>query len=126
MALTDREKQILEAIEKDLSMEDPSFARNIRQPWSQKLKQVKVGLGVFVLGLTLLLGFFATQSIVVGVLAFGAMVGGIVLMMTATGEIARDQVRLHKDSVTDRITGSVDSKLDSWQQRFRSRYKKRP
>ena len=124
--LTDREKQILEEIEKNLSAEDPHFARGIRQPWSHKLRQVKVGLAVFLLGLGLLVGFFATQSVIVGVLAFSAMVGGIVLMSTATGDIARDQVRLHKDPVKDRITGAVDSKVTSWQERFRSRYRKRP
>lgn len=124
--LTDREKRILEDIEKNLSAEDPRFARGIRQPWSHKLRQVKVGLAVFLLGLGLLLGFFATQHVVIGVLAFSAMVGGIVLMSTATGDIARDQVRLHKDPVKDRITGAVDSKVTSWQERFRSRYRKRP
>lgn len=126
MPLTDREKRILEDIEKNLSAEDPRFARGIRQPWSHKLRQVKVGLAVFLLGLGLLLGFFATQHVVIGVLAFSAMVGGIVLMSTATGDIARDQVRLHKDPVKDRITGAVDSKVTSWQERFRSRYRKRP
>lgn len=126
MPLTEREKQILEDIEKNLSSEDPGFARDIRQPWSHKLRQVKVGLGVFLLGLALLLGFFATQHVIVGVLAFSAMVGGIFLMSTATGDMARDQVRLHKDPVKDRITGAVDSKVSSWQERFRSRYRKRP
>ena len=122
--LTDREKQILEEIERNLAQEDPGFAHGIRKPWSNKFRQVKVGLGVFVMGLALLLGFFATQSVVVGVIAFAAMVGGIVLMSTATGDIARDQVRLRKDSARDRVVDSVTSKLDSWQERFRSRYKK--
>lgn len=124
--LTDREKQILEEIERNLAQEDPGFAHGIRKPWSHKLRQVKVGLGVFLMGLALLVGFFATQHVVIGVIAFAAMVGGIVLMSTATGDIARDQVRLHKDPSRDRIVDSVSSKLDSWQEKFRSRYKKRP
>ncbi len=126
MPLTDREKQILDDIEKNLSAEDPRFARGIRQPWSSKVRQVKVGLGLFVVGLALLLGFFATQVVLVGVIAFAGMVGGIILMSTATGDIAREQVRLHADPVKDRISGSVASKLGGWQEKFRSRYKKRP
>jgi hypothetical protein len=124
--LTEREKQILDEIEKNLSNEDPGFAQGIRKPWSSKVRLVKVGIVVFMMGLALLLGFFATQIVAIGVVAFAAMVGGIVLMSTATGDIARDHVRLHKDSVVDRVTRSVDSKVESWQQRFRSRYKKRP
>src|SRR5688572_4943797 len=85
--LTDREKQILDDIEKNLSVEDPRFARGIRQPWSHKLRQVKIGLAVFLMGLALLMGFFATQNVFIGVAAFAAMVGGIVLMSTATGDI---------------------------------------
>ena len=126
MPLTDREKQILEDIERNLATEDPGFAHGIRKPWSHKLRQVKVGLAVFLVGLALLLGFFATQNVLVGVIAFAAMVGGIVLMSTATGDIARDQVRLHKDPARDRVVDTVTSKLDSWQEKFRSRYKKRP
>ena len=126
MPLTDREKRILEDIERNLSSEDPRFAQGIRKPWSHKLRQVKVGLLVFVMGFALLLGFFATQLIPLGVVAFAAMVGGIVLMSTATGDIARDQIRIRKDDVTDRMGNAVSEKVTSWQERFRSRYKKRP
>jgi Protein of unknown function (DUF3040) len=124
--LTEREKQILDEIEKNLSDEDPGFATGIRKPWSHKVRQVKSGVMVFLLGLALLLGFFFTQNVIIGVAAFAAMVGGIVLMSTATGDIARDHVRLHKDSVTDGIAQKLDEKASAWQRRFRSRYKKRP
>jgi hypothetical protein len=123
--LTEREKQILQDIEDNLNNEDPGFTRGIRQPWWHKIRQVKFGAAVFVVGLMLLLGFFATQIIVIGVLAFAAMVGGIVLMSTATGDIARDQIRMHSQKLTDRVAGSVRGTAESWQEKFRSRYKKR-
>ena len=126
MPLSEREKQILEDIEKNLYTEDPGFARDIRQPWWHKVRQVKMGALLFVVGLALLLGFFATQSVIVGVLAFSAMVGGIVLMSMATGDIARDQIRMQKATMSDRLAGSLRSRWDSWEQKFRSRYKKRP
>lgn len=113
-------------MEANLYTEDPGFARGIRQPWWHKVRQVKLGGALFVVGLALLMGFFATQVVVVGVLAFAAMVGGIVLMSTATGDIARDQIRIHKDAVADRVTSGVVSRVTSWQDKFRSRYKKRP
>lgn len=126
MPLTEREKQILEDIEKNLYTEDPGFARDIRQPWWHKVRQVKFGAGLFLVGLALLLGFFVTRSVIVGVLAFSAMVGGIMLMSTATGDIARDQIRMHQLTMSDRLTGSLRSRWTSWEQKFRSRYKKRP
>lgn len=126
MNLTEREKQILRDIEKNLYSEDPTFARGIRQPWWHKVRQVKFGGLLFVVGLALLLGFFMTQNVILGVLSFAAMVGGIVAMSTATGDIARDQIRMHKDAMTDRVAGNVRSRVISWQDKFRSRYKKRP
>jgi uncharacterized membrane protein len=124
--LTEREKQILQDIEANLYTEDPGFARGIRQPWWHKVRQVKFGAALFVVGLALLMGFFVTQNVIVGVFAFMAMVGGIVLMSTATGDIARDQIRMHKDAVADRVTDNVRTRVTSWQDKFRSRYKKRP
>lgn len=125
MPLTEREKQILEDIEKNLYTEDPSFARDIKHPWWHKLRQVKFGALLFFVGLALLLGFFVTQLVLVGVLAFAAMVCGIVLMSTATGDIARDQIRMHRDSLGDQITGSVRSTFDRWEKKLKERYKKR-
>jgi hypothetical protein len=123
--LTEREKQILQEIEANLYTEDPSFARDIKHPWWHKLRQVKFGAAMFVVGLALLMGFFVTQHVIIGVVAFAAMVTGIVLMSTATGDIARDQIRMHKDSVSDRVTGSISSNLDRWEKKLKERYKKR-
>ena len=125
MPLTEREKKILEDIEKNLYTEDPAFARDIKHPWWHKLRQVKIGALVFFMGLALLLGFFVTQHVLVGVLAFSSMVGGIVLMSTATGDIARDQIRMHRVTVSDRLTGSLRSRFDNWEKKLKERYKKR-
>jgi hypothetical protein len=124
--LSEREKQILDDIEKNLYSEDPAFARDIRQPWWHKVRQVKFGAVVFVVGLALLVGFFLTRSVVIGAVAFSSMVGGIVLMSTASGDIARDQMRMHKVTMGDRLTGSFRTRWAAWDERFRSRYKKRP
>lgn len=127
MPLSEREKRILEEIEKDLYSEDPGFARDIRHPWWQKVRQVKVGAGLFVAGLLLLIGFFVSGGVVLlGVLAFASMVGGIVLMSGATHDIARDQIRMHKVTMGGRLRDGVRARTTSWEQKLRERYKKGP
>ena len=125
--LSEREKRILDEIEKDLYSEDPRFARDIRHPWWQKIRQVKLGGGLFVAGLLLLIGFFVSGGVVVvGVLAFGSMVAGIVLMSGATHDIARDQLRMHKLTMGDRLRESVRTRASSLEKKLRDRYKKGP
>ena len=127
MPLSEREKRILEEIEKDLYSEDPGFARDIRHPWWQKVRQVKVGGGLFVAGLLLLIGFFVSGGVVLlGVLAFACMVGGVVLMSGATHDIARDQIRMHKVTMGGRLRDGVRARTTSWEQKLRERYKKGP
>jgi Protein of unknown function (DUF3040) len=126
--LTEREKQILEEIERNLHSEDPGLARDIRQPWWQKVRQVKWGAALFAVGLvTLFLGFLLSAwFVVLGVAAFAMMVLGIVLMSAATSDIARDQIRMHKVTMSDRVSGPARAKLAAWEEKVRDRYKKRP
>ena len=127
MPLSEREKRILEEIEKDLYSEDPGFARDIRHPWWQKIRQVKVGGGLFVAGLLLLIGFFVSGGVVLlGVAAFASMVAGIVLMSGATHDIARDQIRMHKVTMGDRLRESLRTRTTSLEKKLRERYKKGP
>ena len=131
MPLTEREKRILEEIEQNLNSEDPAFARDIRQPWWQKLRQVKLGGGLFAAGLaSLLLGFLFNDRLGwFGVAAFGMMVLGVVLMSGATHDIARDQVRIHridKDGVAERVSRTIAGKVEHWEKKLRARYKRRP
>jgi hypothetical protein len=80
--LSDHEQKILEEIEKSLYQEDPKFARDVkrRSPQMSERRRVKLGVLLFLVGFGILIGFFITSNIVIGVVAFGAMVGGIVLI----------------------------------------------
>lgn len=127
MPLTEREKQILDEIEANLHSEDPSFARGIKQPWWHNVRRVKLGGVLFAMGLiTLLLGFaFNDWLVLMGVAAFVMMVMGIVLMSGATHDIARDRFRMHKVTTAEPIARSIRSKLASWDEKLRDRYRRK-
>lgn len=80
--LSEQERRILEEIERNLYVEDPSFAREVKRsaPRMKDRRQVKLGALVFVLGFAGLIAFFITSLILVGLIAFSAMVGGIVVI----------------------------------------------
>lgn len=125
MPLTEREKQILDEIEENLYSEDPRFARQIRQPWWKKLRQAKVGAALLLGGiLCLVAGFVANDLLLIlGLTAFVLMLVGIVLISSATSEIAKEQVASRRSQVSD-SSGSVSARLTAWQEKARDRYRK--
>jgi hypothetical protein len=88
--LSDREQQILQEIEKNLQQEDPSFARQVgvRESAMGQVGRLKLGIFLFIVGLGLLVAFFITSILLVGVGAFGSMVGGLVLAADALRRLA--------------------------------------
>ena len=121
MPLSDREQRILEEIEKNLYKEDPSFAQGVRRrtPRLDQGKGIKVGVLVFIAGFALLIAFFVSSSLWVGLLAFGAMVGGIVLVAGSIRSLVAD--RSGRDGGRrDRVTQAVKK----WEERIRQRYKR--
>jgi hypothetical protein len=88
--LSDREQQILQEIEKNLRQEDPSFASQVglREPSTGQMGRLKLGVFLFIIGLGLLVGFFVTSILLVGVGAFGSMVAGLVLAADALRRLA--------------------------------------
>lgn len=80
MPLSERERRILEEIEKNLLEEDPSFAGGLRRRVPAAASSRKVAVGLLALGFALLIGFFVTRNILIGVAAFGTMVAGITLV----------------------------------------------
>jgi Flp pilus assembly protein TadB len=83
--LSDHEQRILDEIEKNLLQEDPGFARKDRVAAGNGRRNVRLGVFCFVVGILGLFVFFSTQSVVVGVMAFAAMVLGIVLVVRSIG-----------------------------------------
>ena len=121
MPLSDREQRILEEIEKNLYEEDPRFARATRRvtPRFDRSKRARLGGLLFVAGLGTLLIFFVTQLVVVGVLAFGGMVAGIVLVLGSSSALVNSGREGGRDA-TARFRGS----LKNFEQRIRNRNKR--
>jgi hypothetical protein len=119
--LSEREKRILDEIEKNLHEEDPGFARTVRQPGPpmDELRRIKLGVALFVGGFIMLISFFFSGAVGIGVLAFGLMVAGIVLIAGALRVLA-----------TERRSGPdprqrFAQRLGGWEERLRQRYRKR-
>lgn len=119
--LSEREQRILEEIERDLYKEDPVFARTVRKrgPRMDDLKRVRWGVLLFVAGLVALMAFFVTQSLFVGVAAFGAMVGGIVMIAGAIRGVVASRGG-DGPSRRERLSRA----LGDWEERIRQRYKR--
>lgn len=75
--LSEREQKILDEIESHLHQEDPKLARGgHRRP----ALSARLGAVLFLAGFAALIAFFVVQNVLLGVLAFGTMVAGIVLI----------------------------------------------
>lgn len=118
MPLSDREQQILTEIEKGLLTEDPDLAGAGPADGRRVSRRMKLGLVVFVVGIGSLVGFFVTQSLILGLTAFGAMVAGIVLIATAVRDLATEGFR---DFDARR---RMAEKFGDWEGKLRNRYRR--
>lgn len=118
--LSDHEQRILDEIEKNLYQEDPAFARTSKDRKAQRDERKRARLGVlsFVAGFIGLFVFFYSTLVIVGVMAFAAMVLGIVLIAGAARSLG---------SPSDLVRGPADRlgrAFSEWEERLRGRYKK--
>lgn len=119
--LSEREQKILEEIERGLYDEDPLFAQERRSfPIGSGARRAKLGAITFVVGLGLLIAFFATRSVFVGLLAFGGMVTGIVLLASPVSSL----VSTTKGRAGQRRE-TFKRSLSDWEERIRKRYRRR-
>lgn len=120
--LSEREQKILEEIEKTLYKEDPSFAREtdkmVTRPEGKS--KARIGILVFLLGFGTLIAFFVTGQVIIGVLAFGAMVAGIVLVAGSASSLIPGRGE-RGPNPGDRLSAAARS----WEERLRERYRKR-
>jgi hypothetical protein len=85
-----------------------------------EVRRIKLGALLFLCGFAMLIGFFLSGSLLLGVAAFGAMVGGIVMVAGAMREFAGAR-RLGPGGQRERISGV----FRQWEERLRNRYKRR-
>ena len=81
--LSEHEQKILDEIE--ASLKDEPARRNATPAGSSSshVRRFRLGILLFIVGFVLLFTFFMTRQVIVGVLAFGGMVAGIVVMAGA-------------------------------------------
>lgn len=120
MPLSEREQRILDEIEKNLHEEDPAFARTVREqaPRMDEIRRIKLGIALFVVGFAVLIAFFFSGVVAIGVVAFGLMVGGIVVVAGAIRVLAseRRSAPVRRQRLAHRI--------GRWEERIRQRYKR--
>ncbi len=122
MPLSEHEQRILEEMERRLYEEDRDFAKGMLRadPSLTQTKRVKLGFLSFAAGFVILLAFFVTGALAVGVVAFGAMVTGIVMVASATKNLAAAW-RMLLVSLKERFSGSIAD----IERRLRERYRRR-
>lgn len=78
MALSDREQQLLEQMERALASEDPRFASALGSPMTNRIATKSIGIAVLgvVIGIGSLLAAVSLSIPVLGVLGFLAIVAG--------------------------------------------------
>lgn len=122
MPLSDREQRILDEIERNLFQEDPDFARGVSEKSSSAryLRNAKLGGAAFAGGLVLLLVFFSSRLIIVGLAAFGFMVAGLVMLAGSLRGLAgvAAPAAVHRRR-------QIAQMLAQWEESVRRRYKKR-
>ncbi|MDP9233491.1 MAG: DUF3040 domain-containing protein [Actinomycetota bacterium] len=121
MPLSDSEQRILEEIEKNLYADDPAFARGVKRkaPRFAEFHRLRLGVLTLVAGCGLLLWFFFSPNLILGVLAFAAMVAGIVFAMRSLWGLAITG-RRRRPGLKERTSSTVRQ----WEERFRNRYKR--
>jgi uncharacterized membrane protein YedE/YeeE len=115
--LSEHEQRILQEIERHLAEEDPTFAGKVRRhaPRLSNSDRAKLGAVTFVAGLAILIAFFFLRSIIAGVVAFGAMVTGIVMVTGSVRRVAAEN--------RDRRARWLDT-FRRWSERVRERYRR--
>jgi hypothetical protein len=83
--LSEHEQRLLEQMERALYAEDPKFATSMRSArgGAGDRKRIVVGVIAVLVGLGLLIAGVASKFVVVGVLGFLAMLGGIWLAISS-------------------------------------------
>lgn len=79
MGLTEREQKLLEELERGLAESEPALAQKFREPNAASPRRLIAGALLALAGLSILVFAVMTQIVVIGVIAFLVMLGGLFL-----------------------------------------------
>ena len=114
--LSEHEQKILDEIEKSLTGEPPSRSGSVGTP-ARHARRFRLGVGLAIVGFLLLIAFFITRQVIIGVFAFGGMVVGIVIMAGAASGYATARNASSHLSTREKLTRS----FKDWEQALRDR-----
>jgi uncharacterized membrane protein len=94
MALSDREQELLEQMERALASEDPKFASALRVPMISRTAPKSIGIAVLgvVIGIGILIAAVTLAIPALGVLGFLAIVAGFYFAQLGTKAAATGQI----------------------------------
>ncbi|KTR38212.1 MULTISPECIES: DUF3040 domain-containing protein [Rothia] len=131
MALSERERQLLEQLEQQLNVEDPTFADTMQEERPRPRpgaglsgRNLVLGIVVAVLGLGLVLLGVSTQLILVGVLGFLVMAGGVYLATLRRregGGRSEASGRTNRPRAGERGVSFMQRLEQQWEDRHRER-----
>jgi hypothetical protein len=116
--LSEHEQKILDQIEKSLTDQPPSGPAKTATP-REHARRFRFGAALSIVGFLLLIAFFVTQQVIVGVLAFGGMVVGIVVMAGAAGRYVTAR-NASQPSTRAKLARS----FKGWEETLRDRYRR--
>lgn len=123
MPLSEYEQRMLDQMEQQLRSDDPKLASTFAERSRPSARRLTLGIALFALGLVALVSGVATQLVLVGVLGFVAMLGGVLLAMSTGGSSAEGagpeaDERLKPDKPKP-SGGFMQRQEDRWQERRR-------
>lgn len=94
MPLSEKEQEILQQIERQLAEDDPKFAREVASTTLERhaVRNLRIGVAVFLAGFLTFLTFFVTSSVPLGVVAFLTMLGGATLVYQSVRRMTTSQL----------------------------------
>ena len=119
MPLSEQEQRLLDEMERHLMRNDADVVSAPTDGRSLSYRNIVYGTILVLAGLGALIVGVSTQLIVVGVIGFVVMLGGVVLAVTPTRGIARGPVDAPPPTATRQRTNSsfMDRMNDRWDRR---------
>lgn len=123
MPLSEHEQKLLDQLEQQLHAEDPKFASSLSLAPARALstRNVVIGVVVMITGLLVLLGGVALQLIILGILGFLIMGGGVYIATSKSKLGAAAQVGSGTGSRTQtkQKSGFMSGLEEKWEERRR-------
>lgn len=123
MPLSEHEQRLLEALEQQLHAEDPKFAHALSSAPTRSMstRNIVIGVLVVIAGMLILLGGVASQLLVVGILGFLVMGGGVYLALSKPkfGGDAQGGNTSEGKSGAKQKSGFMNGLEEKWEERRR-------